>query len=705
MKFIEMRNKLTFHFNEMMNQTSHLFEVNLDKDKLWDLYLENFPENENLIYRVRKRYDCSSCKHFIRTIGNVVMIKDGKVTTIWDFKVDSDYQKVLDTLSEFVKSHLITDVFVCNEKKVGTFRNFEHMDDDSIKEWDHFHLELPENIVHTSRYKTINEVRGEYRDNRNVFKRALDEISGESISTVLELIDSDMLYRGLEFRPQLINFKRFKERYDKLSSKEEKDLWSWEESFEAAELHVARIGNSVIGTLLYDISEGEDLEKAVKKYESKVAPENYHRPKAIFTQKMLDDAKQKITELGYLESLGRRYAVVDDININDILFVNRNISRIAEPVDVFAEMSKDAIINPKRFDRVEEIGIEDFITTILPNTTSLEAYLENKHSSNMVSLIAPENIDSKSMFKWGNNFSWAYAGNVTDSLMKERVKAAGGKVDGDLRCSIQWNDLEQYNANDLDLHCYESSGYHIYYGSSCNNYSIGGSLSQNYSQNTKSPCGGLLDVDNRRPSQGIPAVENIVYADRKTMRPGMYRFIVHNYCHRGGNDGFRAEIEFDGNIYSFDYRGILRDNESIEIAVITVDENKNFTINPSIPTTDQKVSSKEVWGLNTNQFVPVTVTMLSPNYWNEQDGSGNKHYFFMLKDCKNPDEPNGFYNEFLKSELLEHKRVFEALGSKMRVNYVEDQLSGLGFSSTKRNDLVVKVKDKSNTEKVLRIKF
>ena len=668
------------NFQELTKNASHLFQVELNKDELFDkIYLESFRPEDNQIFRERREYDCTCCRQFIRNIGNVVVIKDNQIKTIWDFDAKSEtFQPVIDALDKFVKSHVVTDVFVSKIKKIGTDKNFEQLENGQINTWEHFYIELDRKFVDVSG-KSEGEIKGEFRDTRNVFKRSLDEITEDSLLTVLELIASNTLYKGKEWESVLNEFLKYKKEYDKLSTTEEKELYTWEQSVKIGGA-IGRIRNHSIGVLLVNISEGMDLDTAVKKYEAIVCPENYKRSKPIYTKQMLEKAKEKIQELGYMNSLNRRFATLEDISINNILFSDRDSSRVLKG-DIFDEMSNETTSSPKRFSRIEEITIENFIQNVLPTAKKLEVFLENKHSNNMVSLIAPENKDSKTMFKWDNGFSWSYTGNITDSSMKENVKSAGGNVEGVLRFSIQWND-DEYNGNDLDAHCYEPKGNLIYYGAKTN-------------PNTT----GRLDVDIIHPVKGKPAVENITWADRNKMQKGTYKFLVHNFSNRGGRDGFKAEIEFDGQIYSFEYRKPLSQSEKVLVAEVTFSRSTGFTIKELLPS---NVSSREVWNLQTNQFHNVGVVCHSPNYWND-NLVGHKHYMFLLKNCNNPEMPNGMFNEFLNQELNEYRKVMEALGAKLKVEDSPSQLSGLGFSSTKRNELIVQVE--ASTKRVLKIKF
>lgn len=682
MTFGEMKVVMQKNFADITKDADLLFEVNVDKDSLWNLYLDSFPIGTNEIYRERREHDCSCCRHFIKTFGNVVVLKNNKMFTIWGFKTgDTTYQTVFDVLDAYIKSCVVSDVFVTKDHSVGTNKNYEELENGKVTTWEHFYIEIPSKFIDRSG-RSIGELKGSLRDTRNVFKRSLDEISEEAINTVLELIASNSLYRGNEWADILNKFLYYKKRYDKLPDNE-KDNFAWENSSKAGNV-IGRIRNHSIGTLLVDISEDVDLDVAVRKYEAIVAPFNYKRPKAIFTKKMLEDAKKTIEELGFMNSLARRYATLDDITVNNILFSNKDAAKRIQNSDVFEQMMSDVIPSAKKFARVEEIPVEKFIHDVLPSANEVEVYLENKHSKNMVSLIAPKIADSKTMFKWNNGFSWAYTGNITDSSMKENVKSAGGAVDGVLRFSIQWNDGSDYNPNDFDAHCIEPNGNEIFFGNKMRRH----------------VSSGMLDVDIIHPSKNEVAVENINWISRNKMPVGTYRMFVHCYSHNGGRSGFKAEIEFDGQIYSFEYNKELRDNEKVQVAEVTLKEDGTFTIKEKLRS---NVSSKEIWGLNTNNFVPVSVIMFSPNYWNEQTGIGNKHYFFMLKDCINPEEPNGYYNEFLKEDLMKHKRVFEALGSKMKVEYTDDQLSGIGFSSSKRNELIVRVK--GQVERVMKIRF
>lgn len=685
MEFKEFRNMISDHFNTMTKDTEWLFEACVDKDEMWNVYLDSFPVGTNEIYRKRREYDCSCCRQFIKQIGNAVVIKDNKLETIWDLDIHDDkFEPVAKAMSNFVRRHCVTDVYVSKFKKIGTEYNYEQYEDGTMKKWEHFQIILDDKFVDKTA-RSIGDIKGGFRDTKNVFKRSLDEISMDALETVLELINSNTLYKGEEWKSILMEFKRYKKEYEKLNSDDDRDLYSWENSVKAG-IAIGRIRNHSIGTLLVNVSNDMDLDTAVKKYEQIVAPANYKRPKAIFTKKMLEDAKKTISELGYMDSLNRRFATLDDITVNNILFSNKDATkRISDSSDIFGELEKQAVVNPRKFSRVEEISANDFIKNVLPSAKEVEALVENKHSNNFVSLIAPCNKDSKSMFKWNNGLSWAYSGNITDSDMKQNVKAAGGNVDGVLRFSIQWNEDGRDNC-DLDAHCIEPNRNEIYF-SNCRKPSL-------------SSMTGQLDVDIIHPN-GKVAVENITWSDKSKMKPGVYKFFVNQYSGSARN-GFRAEIEFNGEIHSFDYSNSMMAGQDVHVADVILDTNGEFTIKKKF-FGNSKISNKTVWGISTNEFTPVSVVCYSPNYFDEQDGIGHRHLFFMLNGCKNDEEPNGYYNEFLKSELEKHKRVFEALGSKCHVEDSDDQLSGIGFSMTKRAELIVKVK--GATERILKIKF
>ena len=684
MTFVEMRDRLITHFEQMTKDKDHLFSVQVDKDEMWNTYLSSFPKGTNPLFRERTEHDCSCCRGFIKNIGNVVALKNGKIETIWDFECDdATYGPVIKVMSAFVRKYEIDNVYLSIEKKIGCHHNFEQMEKIGPHRWDHFYLELPDKYMCRNSLQK-NAALNEFRSSRDVLLRSLHEITMDAVDTILELCRTNTLYKGQEYEYMVKSFKELKVEFDKLDSEEAQSLYSWEKSIAVGNV-VSRIRNHAIGTLLVNVSEGMDLDEAVKQYEKITAPSNYKRSKPIFKKKMLEDAKKTIEEMGYAESLPRRHANLDDITVNDILFVNRDdAKRVKGTEDIFdtlSKMTKDSG-SAKKFSKVEEITAETFVNEVLPTSTNVEVYLENKLASNFVSLIAPQNPDSKSMFKWGNNFSWAYAGNLTDS-MKERVKAAGGRVDGDLRFSIQWNEDGTDNC-DLDAHCKEYNGHEIYYGSD--------------KKPRFSPTGGQLDVDIIYPDGNI-AVENITWENRRTMKDGTYKFFVHQYSGSVKN-GFRAEVEFDGEIYSFDYPHGMRTGEDVMVAEVTLKDGQ-FSIKCLL---DESRSSKTIWNLKTNEFVPASVICYSPNHWSTADNqTGHKHLFFMLKNCINEENPSGMFNEYLVQELYDHRRVMEALSGQMRVESTDDQLSGLGFALDKRAEVVVKVT--GSTERTFKIKF
>lgn len=637
-----------------------LFTVLTFRDEIWEKYLEGFTEE------TRQGNNCNCCKSFIRQYGNIVTIIDNNIVSIWDIDhsdIDEEYVQSIKNLQQYIHSSEINDVFRAEQVKLGTDKNF---DPKNNSYWNHFYLETPRNYVTTN----IDTIKAAFRDDKNVFKRGLDELTRDAIDTVLELISQNSLYRGKESEEALKIFSEQKKIYDELPLNK-KDNFCWITSAKVGQA-ISRIRGSAIGTLLIDLSEGKSLDGSVASFENKMSGTNYKRPTALVTSGMIDAAKKKIQELGYEDSLNRRYAVETDLSVKDVLYVDRS-STLS---DIFGDMKKDVTVNPKSLSKVEEVSIENFIKNILPTAKSIDVLLENSHLNNMVSLIAPQIPDAKNMFKWNNNFSWSYTGGITDSI-KERVKEAGGRVDGVLRISLSWS-----NYDDLDLHVYEPTGTHI-----------------NFRSKISYKTGGTLDVDqNAGSGKTRTPVENIIYINEAKLEQGEYSVKVNQYAKRETIDsGYTVEIEWKGEVYTFDRKISPSTSGTDDVVKFNYTRANGFTIKDGV----SNVVSKEKWKVKTNQFTKLKMLTYSPNFW--ENAVGNRHYMFILDDCVSDETARPFFNEFLKDELTENRKVFEILASKLVIPPSDNQLSGVGFSETQRNHLFARVN--GNFSRIVKVNF
>ena len=696
MNFHDFKAPVQAQFKRM---TQHdLFCVDVTGDELWQHYLASFPEGTNPIYRKRAEHDCSCCRQFVKTVGGVVAIVDGHIQSIWDanFREDATtnetaYRAVADGMAALVKSKAIDRPFLHWEKRVGTNKNYSKAADGPlgpVETFHHFYVEIPWAKNEGKNFfcpgKDIPTKIGELKSTRDLYLRGLSTITRDALDTVIELIANKSLYRGEEYLHAVKAFSQMKASFDSLPDQESRELFTWH-GYDKIHASVARIRNTAIGTLLIDLSEGMDLEGAVRKFETSVmAPTSYKRPTALVSKAMVDKARQAVAELGIGDALERRHARLTDISVNDILFADRSARKVMAG-DVFDQIQTTSS-KPKSLDKVETVTIDAFVKDILPKVDSIEVMLENKHAGNLVSLIAPQHRNAKPIFKWGNGFSWTYNGEVADSI-KERVKRAGGNVTGDLCCRLAW-----FNNDDLDFHMVEPARVAV-----TRKHEI-----MYTNKRSLSPAGGMLDVDMNGGdglSETREPVENIFYGSRRTMIEGVYELSVVQYSRRETIDhGFDVEIDWLGEVRRFYYDKPVTGR--VVVARMRYSHDGGIEILESLPSTQ---ASRTVWGLKTQDFHRVTTMMLSPNHWGDGNGTGNKHFFFMLDGCVNEDRPRGFFNEFLIDELTPHRKVIEIVGAKSKVEPSIDQLSGLGFSSTQRNELLVRAK--GSYSRIIKIAF
>jgi hypothetical protein len=668
--------KLVAAYFQELTSEENVFVADVDGDALYAQYLAAFPDGANPLFRKNTEHDCSCCKHFIRRVGVVVTITPGGVLrTIWDDAAEyapGHYRVVAVRLRDAVRSSSIRDLFRVGDKEssFGTAQS-RSLDKETQRAltWQHLYTgEIPKKL-HSA---TPDQARGDYRTTVQVFERGLIELTPDAVEMVLSLVEDNAIYRGEEHKPALLQFHKVQREFVAKGEKRDRDVFVWANASNPA----ARFRNTVIGTLVQDLSEGQDVERAVKSFETKVAPQNYKRTTALITPAMVKKAMETIEQLGLESALERRFAVIGDVSVNDVKWVDGSVKPMMKGGigEVLMQHATDASRSVEHdAERAEPIGIDEFVTKVLPETTSLELLFRGEHVGNLVSLTAPIHPEPKRLFRWSNDFAWSYGGNVADSI-KERVRKAGGRVEGAaLRVSLSW-----FNFDDLDLHVHEPPGR--------GRNAVGDHI---YFRNKRGWTGGTLDVD-MNAGQGTTreAVENVVWESKPP--DGAYRVVVNNYTQRETiNPGFVVEVESGGKLSHYSFNRGVRHQSDVAVATLHVCNGVVEKVEIGDPGITASNISQEKWGLKTEQYVKVSAVTLSPNYWGE-NAVGNKHTFFLIDGCKNDEPTRGFYNEFLHPRLESHRKVFEVIGDKTKCRPTEEQLSGLGFSSTKRESFVVR---------------
>lgn len=698
---------------ELMAATGKLFRANVTGDKIWDMYLSSFTEETDPIFRdpESSSHNCNQCKSFVRRYGNIVALdSEFNIMTLFDIETEEEYKDSIDNMSKLIRESGIKDVFfeTYNELKdlpyescsktnevfrLGINKNHKRytkeeaamygvVKPNEVRTFHHMHLDLPKAFVDTSG-NSVQSIMAEYRSAKDVFIRAMREIPLDTLELVKDLINQGSLLNGETHLYKIEQIIPLKVIFDNELTESQRDNWAW---FASYKLPFAKFRNELIGVLCSELAEGEELNKACKTWNKRVDPANYMKAVAPITETQKKNAQEFVEENGYVESFDRRLAVLEDIKTDEIKHINVGDGSVKK-ASMFDNVKTSTKSRHKRneFKEVEEVSIGKFMKDILPGCTSVEAFLENKHEGNLVTMTTSNDEDCKQMFKWSNPYSWTYKGNLAGkSMIKEAVKAKGGKIDGVLNFRLAWNGEGGKDNSDLDAWASEPVRTRI-------------GFSTDYRKGRhpgRSPQSGQLDVDNTSPN-GRLAVENITWNDLSKMKDGVYKMWVNQYS-ASNSQGFKAEIEFNGEIHEYSYDRPVSGN--VQVAEVTL-KNGEFSIKHLLPSTS---SSKELYGLDTQQFHKVDLVCLSPNHWGENK-TGNKHYFFMLEGCKSDSAIRSFHSENLEDELAKHRKVLEVLGAVNMLDPTDKQLSGLGFNATVKDEIILRLK--GNFKRVIKVKF
>src|SRR5574343_514532 len=216
-------------------------------------YLAAFPEGTDPVYITNSHHNCTCCKHFVANLGTVVVINDDlTLDSIWNVpNLPYPYDVVASAMHKEVTEAGIRAPYYSPMASYGAKTSRQNLQDGTVKTWHHFYGSVPLHNIRSDLKES-----GEQIMSAKTLRRALEELTTSAVATVIDLIESNTIYRGAEYAKVVKAFQSLQADYRKLAAQ---DNLIWKHCTSS----VASIRNTAIGSLLVDLSDGRDLESAV----------------------------------------------------------------------------------------------------------------------------------------------------------------------------------------------------------------------------------------------------------------------------------------------------------------------------------------------------------------------------------------------------------------------------------------------------------
>lgn len=383
-------------FNQAIASGEPLFTTNVEN--LFDIYLNNLPEEG------RQHYNCHACRDFINRYGGLVTIDDEGYMhpVMWNFVAPDFFHNAITDVEYAVEHSKVTGVFLTSEKRLGTPKTGT---------WTHMAVVLPRTwhpFMHNKSHNlyTAEQKMAEKREDFKMLMGATRKYDLATVESAVNLLRSNSLYRSekvlgiaewfLELKNQQGN-----RRFSNL-------VWKKVATAPAGFCHIS---SSVIGSLLDDIQADMDFNAVMARFDEKMNPTKYQRPKAAPGAQNVARAEKIVAELGIANSLKRRYARLEEVQK---VWVSREDKPKSTGVfgNVFAGVkTKESVEKPAPIvGHGTTMTWEKFQRTVLPTAKKIEVKIGYGRDS-YAALVTAADSEAPPIIAWDteenrNPFSW-----------------------------------------------------------------------------------------------------------------------------------------------------------------------------------------------------------------------------------------------------------------------------------------------------------